>query len=63
MIIKNHSQLEAKELIEQLLDNPFLLKHQYEELCSIYSSQNIIAKYFYEKGVALMSQLLNFCIK
>lgn len=32
MIIKNHSQLEAKELIEQLLDNPFLLKHQYEEL-------------------------------
>ena len=24
--------VEAKELIEQLLDNPFLLKHQYEEL-------------------------------
>lgn len=39
MIIKNHSQIEANKLIEQLLEEPFLLKHQYKELLQYIQEQ------------------------
>ena len=39
MIVKNHSQIEANKLIEQLLEEPFLLKHQYKELLQYIQEQ------------------------